>query len=79
VIKMARRVVCKVHSRSLPYYYDDKVSFFDLKGKKHIVKEEDFMDITSEGGRFHQFYTYLVKTDLDTCLEMEGEPIEKID
>jgi len=63
----------------LPYYYDGKVSFFDLEGKKHIVRKEDFMDITSEGGRFRQFYTYLVKTDLDTCLEMEGEPIERID
>ena len=43
-----RRVVCKVHSRSLPYYYNNKVSFFDLEGKKHIVRKEDFMDITSE-------------------------------
>jgi len=76
---MVKKVVCKVHSRSLPYYYDDRVSFFDLKGEKHVVKKEDFMDVTSEGGRFEQFYTYLVKTDLDVCMKMEGKPILRVD
>lgn len=49
------------HSYSLPYFTNGYVSFFDSKSNKIMVRREDFKDITTEGGRFRQFYTYKVR------------------
>jgi|GEM_PF-2605245 len=50
----------KVHSLCLPYFHKDAVSFFFLDGKSIEVPFWQFQNITSEGGRFHQFYTFLI-------------------
>ena len=53
----------KIHSYCLPYFLEGEVSIFLLNGRKIRVPLSQFQDITSEGGRFHQFYTFLVGGD----------------
>lgn len=59
-IEASKRVTI-FHSKSLPYYGKEYVSFFDEAGIEHKVKPEDFKDITTEGGRATQYYTYEVR------------------
>ena len=53
----------KVHSLCLPYYdrADRYVSYFDLDGKEHQITPDKFKDVTTDGGRFIQFYTFRVE------------------
>jgi hypothetical protein len=53
----------KIHSYCLPYFFRDEVSIFLLDGRKIKVLISQFQDITSEGGRFYQFYTFLIGGD----------------
>jgi len=53
----------KVHSLCLPYFLQDMVSIFLLDGRRIRVPLSHFQDVSSEGGRFHQFYTYLIGGD----------------
>jgi hypothetical protein len=53
----------KIHSYCLPYFFKDEVSIFPLDGRKIKVPLSQFQDITTEGGRFHQFYTFLIGGD----------------
>lgn len=57
---MARKTL---HSLCLPYYdrADRYVSYFDLKGKEHRVSPDRFRDMTTDGGRCIQFYTFQVE------------------
>ena len=50
----------KIHSRCLPYFHKDAVSIFPIDGRLIMVQLSQFQDVTSEGGRFHQFYTFLI-------------------
>ena len=50
----------KIHSYCLPYFFENKVSIFLLDGRKIKVPLSQFQDVTTEGGRFHQFYTFLI-------------------
>ncbi|MBI3027557.1 hypothetical protein HYY70_05595 [Candidatus Woesearchaeota archaeon] len=50
-----------VHSTSLPYFDNKKVSLYAIEFGKMIIDENKFTDLTTEGGRFHQFYTYRIK------------------
>ena len=50
----------KIHSYCLPYFFRDEVSIFLLDGREIRVPICQFQDITTEGGRFHQFYTFLM-------------------
>ena len=50
----------KIHSYCLPYFFSETVSIFLLDGRKIIIPLPQFKDVTSEGGRFHQFYTFLI-------------------
>ena len=52
-----------VHSKSLPYFNFDnkKVHLNTLEFGKMIIDESKFDDLTTEGGRFHQYYTYKIK------------------
>ena len=49
----------KIHSLCLPYFHKDAVSIFFPDGKPIKVPLSQFRDITSEGGRFHQFCIFL--------------------
>ncbi|MBI4452318.1 hypothetical protein HY637_02735 [Candidatus Woesearchaeota archaeon] len=51
-----------VHSTSLPYFKDKKVYLFTLEFGEMIINEDKFIDLTAEGGIFHQYYTYKVKS-----------------
>jgi hypothetical protein len=53
----------KVHSLCLPYFSQDMVSIFLLDGRKISIPPSQFQDVTSEGGRFHQLYTFLIGGD----------------
>jgi hypothetical protein len=53
----------KIHSYCLPYFFKDAVSIFLLDGRKIRVPLSRFRDVTSEGGRFYQFYTFLIGGD----------------
>ena len=53
----------KIHSYCLPYFFEKEVSIFLLDGRKIRVPLSRFRDITTEGGRFHQFYTFLIGGD----------------
>ena len=50
----------KIQSYCLPYFLPGMVSIFLLDGRKIRVSISQFQDVTSEGGRFHQFYTFLI-------------------
>lgn len=50
----------KLNSFCLPYFQKDRVSIFSLHGREIRIPISQFQDITSEGGRFHQFYTFLI-------------------
>ena len=50
-----------VHSISLPYFNNKKVHLNTLEFGKIIIDEHKFTDLTKEGGRFHQWYTYKIK------------------
>jgi len=53
---------CLVNSRSLPFYVGDFVSFYPIGQEKPITVHRDvFEDITTDGARFHQFYTFIVR------------------
>ena len=60
-IKNNKEIV--VHSTSLPYFNFDnkKVNLNTLEFGKIIIDEHKFTDLTTEGGRFNQFYTYNIK------------------
>ena len=53
----------KVHSLCLPYFSQDMVSIFLLDGRRIRAPLSQFQDVTTEGGRFHQFYTFLIGGD----------------
>jgi hypothetical protein len=53
----------KIHSYCLPYFFRNEVIIFLLDGRKIKVPLSQFQDVTSEGGRFHQFYTFLIGGD----------------
>jgi hypothetical protein len=53
----------RFHSHSLPYFTDKEASFYDQCGNRIVVEKEKFKDVTTEGGRFVEFYTYEVKAD----------------
>jgi len=53
----------KIHSYCLPYFLEGEVSIFLLDGSQIRVPISQFQDVTSEGGRFHEFYTFLVGGD----------------
>ena len=62
----------KIHSYCLPYFFNDGVSIFLLDGGQIKVPTPQFQDVTSEGGRFHQFYTFLIGGDEDVQSEDKG-------
>jgi hypothetical protein len=53
----------KIHSYFLPYFFEKEVSIFLLDGREIRVPLSQFQDVTTEGGRFHQFYTFLIGGD----------------
>ncbi len=53
----------KINSLCLPYFLKDAVSIFLLDGRKIRIPLSQFQDVTSEGGRFCQFYTFLIGGD----------------
>ncbi|PKL78939.1 MAG: hypothetical protein CVV27_02640 [Candidatus Melainabacteria bacterium HGW-Melainabacteria-1] len=68
------------HSKSLPYYGEGYVSFYDEAGVEHRVKPEDFQDVSTEGGRAVEYYTFRVRAAASSQEEvssMEKEFIEK--
>ena len=54
-----------INSPCLPYLYDragvDMVSIISIDGKKIRIPASQFQDVTTDGGRFHQFYTFAIK------------------
>lgn len=55
-----------VNSLCLPYFYQDKegidmVSIFPIESKKLRIPASQFQDVTADGGRFHQFYTFAIE------------------
>jgi hypothetical protein len=50
----------KIHSHCLPYFLEDEVDIFLLDGLEIRVPISKFQDVTSDGGRFYQFYTFLI-------------------
>jgi len=50
----------KINSLSLPYFSKDTASIFLLNENQIKVPVSCFQDATTEGGRFHQFYTFLL-------------------
>ena len=58
-IKNNKEIVA--HSTSLPYFDNKKVNLNTLEFGKIIIDEHKFTDLTTEGGRFHQIYTYKIK------------------
>jgi len=50
----------KINSLCLPFFIEDMVSIFLLDGRKIKVPFSRFQDVTSEGGRFYQFYTFVI-------------------
>jgi len=48
----------RINSRSLPNFSKDSAGIFLLDGREIKVAISRFQDMTTEGGRFHQFYTY---------------------
>ncbi len=50
----------KIYSFCLSYFFKDKVGIFLLDGRKIRVPLSRFRDVPTEGGRFHQFYTFLI-------------------
>ena len=61
-LKKMSKNKCRIFkSNSLPFFKGQKVSFFDRDtGIKMEVNKKQFKDITTEGGHFHQIYTYQV-------------------
>ena len=55
-IKKNKEIV--VHSTSLPYFDNRKVNLNTLEFGKMIIDGYKFTDLTTDGGRFNQFYTY---------------------
>lgn len=55
----------KIHSYCLPYFFEDEASIFLLDGREIKVPLSQFQDVTSDGGRFYQFYTFLIGGDED--------------
>jgi hypothetical protein len=53
----------KIHSYCLPHFFEKEVSIFLLDGRKIKVPLSQFQDVTTAGGRFHQFYTFLIGGD----------------
>jgi hypothetical protein len=47
----------------LPYFFKDELSIFLIDGRKIKVPISQSQDVTSEGGRSHQFYTFLIGGD----------------
>ena len=62
----------KIHSCCLPYFSQDMVSVFLLDGKEIRIPIFQFEDIASEGGRFYQFYTFLIGGDENVQSEDKG-------
>ncbi len=62
----------KIHSYCLPYFFKDTVSIFLLDGSQFRVPISQFQDVTSDGGRYHQFYTFLIGGDEDVQSEDKG-------
>ena len=59
-----------IRSWCLPYFSNRKVYIwvdkFDKYGDKQIICwKNDFKDLTTEGGRFHQFFKFKVKKILN--------------
>ena len=50
-----------VHLTSLPCFNNKKVHLNTLEFGKITIDEYDFTDLTTEGGIFHQYYTYKIK------------------
>ena len=50
----------KINSLCLPFFLEGMVSIFLLDGSQIRVPVSQFQDVTSEGGRFYQFYTFLI-------------------
>ncbi len=65
----------KVHSLCLPYFSQDMVSIFLLDGSKISMPPSQFKDVTSEGGRFHQFYTFQIGGD-ENALKRNEKMVE---
>ena len=51
-----------IHSQSLPYYDNDNtvIIFDSWTGTKYKIDKTFFKDLTIEGGRFLQYYTYSI-------------------
>ncbi len=62
----------KIHSYCLPYFLKDEVNIFLIDRKKIRVPISQFQDFTLEGGRFHQFYTFLIGGDENVQSEDKG-------
>jgi hypothetical protein len=50
----------KINSLRLPFFIKEMVSIFLLDGSQIRVPVSQFQDVTSEGGRFYQFYTFSI-------------------
>ncbi len=51
-----------IHSHCLPFFWEKTVSIFDADtGKEIVVYKDKFKDVTTDGGRFVQFYTFEVE------------------
>lgn len=54
-----------VHSKCLPYYDPEGlyVSWFDLQGVQNWINPENFEDVTTDGERAIQFYTFKIERE----------------
>jgi len=52
-----------INSYSLPYFSKDMADIFLPNGRRIKVLLPEFRDITSEAGKFHQFYAYQIRAN----------------
>jgi len=51
-----------INSHCLPFFWDKTVSIFDaITGKEIVIQKDKFKDVTTDGGRFVQFYTFEIE------------------
>ena len=60
--KMKKGKTKIINSHCLPFIWDKTVSIFNaVTGKEIVVQKDKFKDVTTDGGRFVQFYTFEIE------------------
>ena len=60
--KMKKGKTKIINSHCLPFFWDKTVSIFNaVTGKEIVVPKDKFKDVTTDGGRFVQFYTFEIE------------------